>query len=195
MLKKIIDIEEIYIPGEHNLENALAASSVAYLSGISADVIANTLKTFKGVEHRIEFVDEINGVKFYNDSKGTNPDASIKAIQALKTPIVLIAGGYDKGSEFDEFVKAFNGKVKKLILIGQTAKKKYRDTARKYSYPEDDILFAGTLEEAVKKAYESAKEGDSVLLSPACASWDMFRNFEERGRIFKKGSGRVEEVK
>lgn len=183
--EKIIDIEEIYIPGEHNLENALAASSVAYLSGISADVIANTLKTFKGVEHRIEFVDEINGVKFYNDSKGTNPDASIKAIQALKTPIVLIAGGYDKGSEFDEFVKAFNGKVKKLILIGQTAKK-IRDTARKYSYPEDDILFAGTLEEAVKKAYESAKEGDSVLLSPACASWDMFRNFEERGRIFKK---------
>lgn len=102
----------------------MAASSVAYLSGISANVIASTLKSFKGVEHRIEFVDEINGVKFYNDSKGTNPDASIKAIQALKTPIVLIAGGYDKGSEFDEFVKAFNGKVKKLILIGQTAKKK-----------------------------------------------------------------------
>ncbi|AIS52709.1 UDP-N-acetylmuramoylalanine--D-glutamate ligase MurD [Thermoanaerobacter kivui] len=184
-LEKIIDVEDIYIPGEHNLENALAASSMAYIAGIDANTIAHTLKTFKGVEHRIEFVDEIEGIKFYNDSKGTNPDASIKAIQALKTPIILIAGGYDKGSEFDEFVKAFGEKVKKLILIGQTAKK-IRDTAVKHSYLESNIIFANTLEEAVKKAYENAMRGDSVLLSPACASWDMFKNFEERGKVFKK---------
>ncbi|MEQ2130347.1 UDP-N-acetylmuramoyl-L-alanine--D-glutamate ligase [Caldanaerobacter subterraneus KAk] len=183
--KKVIKVEDIYIPGEHNLENALAASSVAYLSGIEVDAIETTLRTFKGVEHRIEFVAEIEGIKFYNDSKGTNPDASIKAIQALKTPIVLIAGGYDKGSEFDEFVKTFDKKVRKLILIGQTAQK-IKKTALKYSYPEEDIFLVDSLEEAVRKAYEVAEKGDSVLLSPACASWDMFKNFEERGKAFKK---------
>ncbi|MBE3579491.1 MAG: UDP-N-acetylmuramoyl-L-alanine--D-glutamate ligase [Caldanaerobacter subterraneus] len=183
--KKVIKVEDIYIPGEHNLENALAASSVAYLSGIEVDAIETTLRTFKGVEHRIEFVAEIEGIKFYNDSKGTNPDASIKAIQALKTPIVLIAGGYDKGSEFDEFVKTFDKKVRKLILIGQTAEK-IKKTALKYSYPEEAIFLVDSLEEAVRKAYEVAEKGDSVLLSPACASWDMFKNFEERGKAFKK---------
>lgn len=181
----IIGINEIYIPGGHNVENALAASSMAYIAGVDAEIIANTLRTFKGVEHRIEFVDEIGGVRFYNDSKGTNPDAAIKAIEALKWPIILIAGGYDKGVEFDDFVKAFNGKVKKLILIGETAGKIY-DTAVKYSYPKDNIIMADSLENAVNIAYKNSIKGDCVLLSPACASWDMFNNYEERGKIFKE---------
>ncbi|MGB9809174.1 MAG: UDP-N-acetylmuramoyl-L-alanine--D-glutamate ligase, partial [Caldanaerobacter sp.] len=183
--KKVIKVEEIYIPGEHNLENALAASSIAYLSGIDVEVIGTTLKTFKGVEHRIEFVAEIEGIRFYNDSKGTNPDASIKAIQALKTPIILIAGGYDKGSSFEEFVKAFDKRVKKLILMGQTAEK-IKEAALLKGYPEEDIFLVNSMEQAVNKAFEVAEKGDSVLLSPACASWDMFKNFEERGNAFKK---------
>lgn len=183
--KMIIDIDKIYIPGGHNVENALAASSMAYIAGVDADIISYTLRTFKGVEHRIEFVDEVGGVKFYNDSKGTNPDAAIKAIEALKYPIILIAGGYDKGVEFDDFIKAFNGKVKKLILIGETAGKIY-DTAVKYSYPKENIIMADSLENAVNIAYKSSIKGDCILLSPACASWDMFKNYEERGKIFKE---------
>lgn len=178
----IVHTDEIYIPGNHNLENALAASLMAYCAGVAPEVIARVLREFKGVEHRIEFVMDRKGVYYYNDSKGTNPDASIKAIEAMKRPIVLIAGGMDKGSEFDEFVEAFGKKVKELVLFGETAEK-LEQTARKHHFRH--IHRVHNLEEAVKKCHHLAKKGDCVLLSPACASWDMFKNFEERGRMFK----------
>ncbi|MGJ7043889.1 UDP-N-acetylmuramoyl-L-alanine--D-glutamate ligase [Thermoanaerobacterium thermosulfurigenes] len=180
----IIDIEDIYIPGNHNVENAMVASTMAYLAGIDIKVISETLRTFKGVEHRIEFVRNVNGVKYYNDSKGTNPDAAIKAIEAMKGPIILIAGGYDKGVSFDEFTASFKGRVKKLILLGETKDLIYK-SAIKEGYSEDDVIFVESIDDAVYAAYNAAKPGDNVLLSPACASWDMFRNYEERGRLFK----------
>jgi len=181
----IIDINEIYIPGSHNIENSLAALSMAYIGGVPISTINYTLKNFKGVEHRIEFVGEIEGIKFYNDSKGTNPDASIKAIEALNPPIILIAGGYDKGSDFNELIKSFNKKVKALILLGETANKIY-NAATENSFSKANIYFATDMKDAVIKAYEVSTKGDTVLLSPACASWDMFLNYEERGRIFKQ---------
>ncbi len=179
----IINIDDIYIPGKHNLENALAASLIAYCLGVAPNVIAKVLNEFKGVEHRVEFVEEINGVIYYNDSKGTNTDASIKAIEAMKRPIILIAGGMDKGSEFDEFIKAFKNKVKVLILLGETADK-IEKIARQYNFVNTHKV--KSLEEAVQKSAEIAETGDCVLLSPACASWDMFKNYEERGTYFKK---------
>jgi UDP-N-acetylmuramoylalanine--D-glutamate ligase len=180
--EKIIEIDEIYVPGPHNIENALAAALMAYCLGVKAEIIRNVLRVFKGVEHRIEFVDEINEVTYYNDSKGTNIDASKVAVLAMKRPIVLIAGGYDKGSEFDEFVETFEGRVKDLVLIGVTADK-IEKTAREHGFY--NIHRSSTFEEAVALCSKLAKPGDCVLLSPACASWGMFKNFEERGRIFK----------
>lgn len=178
----ILHKDEIYIPGSHNLENALAAAMMAYCLGVPAAVIAQVLKDFKGVEHRVEYVEEINGVIYYNDSKGTNTDASIKAIEAMKRPIVLIAGGYDKGSDFEDFVRAFGEKVKELVLLGKTAEKIER-TAYELGY--ENIHRVNSMEEAVLKCSQLAEPGDCVLLSPACASWGMFKNFEERGRVFK----------
>jgi UDP-N-acetylmuramoylalanine--D-glutamate ligase len=180
--EEVIRKEEIYIPGPHNIENALAASMMAYCLGVKVEVISKVLREFKGVEHRIEYVDEINGVSYYNDSKGTNTDASKVAILAMKRPIVLIAGGYDKGSEYDDFISAFNGRVKELVLIGATADK-IEETARKHGF--NNIHRAPDFEGAVSQCSRLAKPGDCVLLSPACASWGMFKNFEERGRIFK----------
>lgn len=181
-LIKVCNIYDIYIPGKHNLENALAATAIAYNYGINTDIIRESLKTFKGVEHRIEFVKEINGVKFYNDSKGTNPDAAIKAVEAIEKPIILIAGGMDKGSSFDTFIKSFNNKVKKLILLGETSDK-IAKTAKSFGFV--DIKIVKDMEEAVITAFDNSKNGDNILLSPSCASWDMYENFEHRGRHFK----------
>lgn len=181
--KVIIPVEDIYIPGKHNLENALAACAIARLWGISTEYIADTLRSFKGVEHRIEYVATIDGVRYYNDSKGTNTDAAIKAIEALNYPLVLIAGGYDKGEDFTPFIKSFNGKVKALILLGATAEK-IEKCAREQNF--NAIYRVKDMEEAVRKAKELAKEGYAVLLSPACASWDMYDNYEQRGKIFKE---------
>lgn len=178
----IINIDDIYIPGSHNLENALAASLMAYCLGVKGEVIAKSLKEFKGVEHRIEFVEEINGVTYYNDSKGTNPDASIKAIQAMKRSIILIAGGMDKGSDFTEYIEAFENKVKALVILGETTEK-IEKTAHQHNFLNTHRV--ASIEEAVNKCYELANSGDCVLLSPACASWDMFKSYEERGRVFK----------
>lgn len=178
----ICGADELQIPGSHNLENALAAAAITYFGGISKDVIAQVLRTFAGVEHRIEACGELNGVRFVNDSKGTNPDAAIKAIEAMKENILLIAGGYDKGSTYDEFVAAFDGRVKKLILLGKTAPK-IKETAEAAGF--HDIIMASDMEDCVTKAYNAAEEGDVVLLSPACASWDMYDNFEQRGDHFK----------
>ena len=179
----IINTKEIFIPGKHNLENAMAACGAAIALGIDTEVIAKVLREFKGVEHRLEFTGEYNKVKFYNDSKGTNPDASIKAVQGIDKPIILIAGGYDKQSDYDELIKAFNNKVKALILLGQTAGEIQR-CALKYGF--ENIYRVETMDEAVKKSFELAEEGDNVVLSPACASWGMYPNYEVRGRDFKE---------
>lgn len=179
----LLKAEELGIKGSHNLENALAAACVAWICRINLNNVAETLKDFHGVEHRLEFVAEIGQVKFINDSKATNPHSAQKAIEALNEPIVLIAGGYDKKSDYTDFIRAFSGKVKKLILIGDTADV-IEDAAKKQGFY--DIQKIDSLQQAVKLAYSAATPGDVVLLSPACASWDMFESFEERGRIFKE---------
>lgn len=178
----VMKTSEIYLPGSHNLENALGACALSICAGIKIDVIREVLKTFKGVEHRLEFVKDVNGVSYVNDSKGTNPDASIKAVQAYQRPIILIAGGMDKGSDFTSFIEAFGGKVKDMILLGETAEK-IETTARKLGFENNHRV--KNMEEAVLKAFELGKEGDVVLLSPACASWDMYPSYEVRGQDFK----------
>ena len=179
----ICKIKDLKIVGTHNLENALAATAIAYWAGISSTVIAETLAAFAGVAHRTELVDEVFGVRFINDSKGTNPDASIKAVEAVKEPIILIAGGMDKGSSFESFVDAFQDKVKYMVLIGETANK-IKETALRMGF--DHCCIVKDMEEAVQTAYSMAEEGDTVLLSPACASWDMYQSFEHRGNHFKE---------
>ncbi|WP_026895190.1 UDP-N-acetylmuramoyl-L-alanine--D-glutamate ligase [Clostridiisalibacter paucivorans] len=179
---KVMDYRDIKMPGMHNLENSMAAIATAKAMGIKWETIIYTLKTFEGVEHRLEFVDDVNGISFYNDSKGTNPDASIKAIEALNKPITLIAGGYDKGSDFEDFINAFNGKVDNIILLGET-KEKIRKAAIKLGF--NNIYIVKDMEEAVLKGYQISNSPHTVLLSPACASWDMYNSYEERGRHFK----------
>ncbi|MBQ3546609.1 MAG: UDP-N-acetylmuramoyl-L-alanine--D-glutamate ligase [Lachnospiraceae bacterium] len=179
----ICKVSEMKLVGIHNVENVMAASALAIIVGVPIEVISKTIKEFKSVEHRIEYVRTLDDVIYYNDSKGTNTDASIKAIEAMTKPTVLIAGGYDKGSEFDDYIKAFNGKIKKLILLGVT-KEKIAKTAEKYGYK--NYEFTDSLEEAVNLAKATVVPGDVVLLSPACASWDMFKSYEERGNMFKE---------
>ena len=181
--EQICHVDELHILGGHNHENAMAAIAITHRMGVPVDVIRKTLLEFHAVEHRIEFVEEINGVAYYNDSKGTNPDAAIKGIQAMNRPTYLIGGGYDKGSEYDEWIEAFDGRVKELVLIGVTAQK-IADCAKKHGF--ENIVFADSLEDAVKECAARAGSGDAVLLSPACASWDMFKSFEQRGELFKK---------
>lgn len=182
-VEKVICVDELNILGMHNYENAMAASAMALSYGVDLDVIRTVLRQFQAVEHRIEYVTEKRGVRFYNDSKGTNPDAAIKGIQAMDRPTCLIGGGYDKESEYDEWIDSFNGKVKKLVLIGQT-REKIAQTAEKHGF--HDYVFAESLQEAVDICYANAESGDAVLLSPACASWGMFPNYEVRGKMFKE---------
>ncbi|WDV44181.1 UDP-N-acetylmuramoyl-L-alanine--D-glutamate ligase [Clostridiaceae bacterium M8S5] len=181
--KKLMKCNDIRIIGKHNLENSLAAIAVSWILGVDKEVIKDTLQSFKTDEHRLEEVDTINGVTYYNDSKGTNLDSSIKALEAVASPIVLIAGGYDKGYDFKEFISAFNGKVETLILMGETAKQ-IENTAINLGF--SNIYIVEDMKEAVSTAYSFAKVGYNVLLSPACASWDMYSNFEQRGNHFKK---------
>lgn len=176
-------IDDLQLLGTHNYENVMAAVAMAALYGVPVETIRNVIKDFSGVEHRIEYVMEKNGVAYYNDSKGTNPDAAIRGITAMNRPTILIGGGYDKKSTYDEWIESFDGKVKKLILIGET-KCKIAETAEKHGF--NDYIFADSLEEAVCLAKSEAKEGEAVLLSPACASWDMFQSYEERGEKFKE---------
>ena len=171
------------IIGDHNVENCLAAAAICYFSGIAPEVITQTLVSFGGVEHRIEFAGELNGVKFYNDSKGTNVDAAVIALKAIKGKIILIAGGDGKGQEFDQLIRNFNGKVKRLVLIGRDGKL-IADAARRLGFT--DFIYGKDMDECVKIAFEAAEAGDTVLLSPACASWDMYDNFEQRGKHFKE---------
>ena len=181
--EEVVDIHELKILGRHNYENVMAAVAVSICMGVPMDCIRRALKAFEAVEHRIEFVLERAGVRYYNDSKGTNPDAAIQAIRAMPGPVVLIAGGYDKHSEYDEWVKEFGDKVKYLVLIGET-RDKIADWARSYGFIE--IMYAEDIAEAVSVSAAYADAGDNVLLSPACASWGMFDNYEQRGNIFKE---------
>ncbi len=181
--EKVIHVDELNILGEHNYENVMAACGMAISIGVPMESIREVLRRFQAVEHRIEYVTEKRGVRFYNDSKGTNPDAAIKAIKAMNRPTYLIGGGYDKQSEYDEWIESFDGKVKELALIGQTANK-IKECAHKHGFM-NTVIFE-TFEEAIRYCYEKSVSGDAVLLSPACASWGMFPNYEERGRIFKE---------
>ena len=180
---KLMRCDELKILGKHNLENALGCIGIAIAMGISIDILKEALKTFQGVEHRLEFVATWDGITFYNDSKGTNPDASMKAVEAVKKPIILIAGGYDKGSSYDEFIRSFNGKVKALILLGQT-KEKIKEAAMANNFT--NFFLVNNMKEAVGVSSKIGIQGDNVLLSPACASWGMYKNYEERGKDFKK---------
>jgi len=182
-VRRVIGVGELNLLGVHNYENVMAAAAVGLAFGVPLEKIIQVLKTFQAVEHRIEYVTEKRGVKFYNDSKGTNPDAAIQGIRAMVRPTFLIGGGYDKQSAYGEWIDAFEGKVKELVLIGQT-REAIAETARKHGFT--NIILKDTLEEAVKLCYEHAKSGDAVLLSPACASWGMFTDYEERGRVFKE---------
>lgn len=175
--------DETNLVGLHNFENIMAATAMTMSFGVPLDTIREVVKRFTAVEHRIEFVTEKNGVKYYNDSKGTNTDAAIKAIDAMPSKTVLIAGGYDKKSEYDEWVSHFPGKVRKLVLIGQT-KENIASACDKIGFT--DYCFAESLEEAVKISAEAAESGDCCLLSPACASWGMFKNYQQRGTLFKE---------
>ncbi len=179
----VCHVEELQLLGTHNYENVMAAAAMALAYGVPMDIVRETVKAFAGVEHRIEYVCEKKGVAYYNDSKGTNPDAAIKGIQAMNRPTYLIGGGYDKDSTFEEWIESFDGKVKKLILLGQT-KEKIAKAAENVGFT--DIIMTESLEEAVEVCASLAQPGDAVLLSPACASWGMFKNYEERGDIFKK---------
>lgn len=175
--------EEVRIPGLHNLENALAASLAAFLMGVPADVIAHTLKTFAGVEHRIETVRTLHGVTYINDSKATNPEAAIKAIEAMKQPTVLILGGSEKYSDFHPMFRAFTPYIREIVVLGVTADAIAR-TAQEEGFTH--VHRAYSFEEAVHMARALAHEGMNVLLSPACASYDMFQSYEHRGREFKR---------
>ena len=169
--------EDLKLVGDHNLQNAMVASCMAYILGVKPELIRQGIKDFKGVEHRIEFVREINGVKYYNDSKGTNVDAGVVALKSFEKPVILLCGGHDKHTGFKEIVPYLN-KVKRMYAFGET---KYQ---LKEIYP--DCVICEDMNEALTKAHEVAKEKDVVLLCPLCSSYDQFKNFEERGEIFKQ---------
>ena len=180
---EIVDISELKLLGRHNHENVMAAVAISMNMDVPLEKIQEVIRKFEAVEHRIEFVTERFGVKYYNDSKGTNPDAAMQAIKAMPGPTILIAGGYDKHSEFDEWIESFDGKVRYLVLIGQP-RDKIAECAKRHGFT--DIMYAEDLLEAVQVCASYANPGDNVLLSPACASWGQFKNFEERGTKFKE---------
>jgi UDP-N-acetylmuramoylalanine--D-glutamate ligase len=177
----LFPVNAVGLKGAHNLENVLAASTMAILSGAAAESLEESVRNFKGVEHRIEWVAESRGVQYYNDSKATNVDATIKSIEAFPGNILLIAGGRDKGSDFTVLKKLVRERVKRLVLIGEAAAKIRASLA-----DSAEISEAKTMEEAVSICRDYAQAGDVVLLAPACASFDMFQNYEQRGRVFKE---------
>ena len=180
---RVCSIHDMKLLGVHNYENVMAAVAIAVHAGVPMDCIRHAVAEFEAVEHRIEYVREVDGVKYYNDSKGTNPDAAIKAVEAMVRPTIVIGGGYDKQSSYEEWIASFGDKVKCLVLLGATADK-IEKTAREAGF--ENILRAGSLEEAVTLSAKQAEPGDAVLLSPACASWDMFKSYEQRGTLFKE---------
>lgn len=189
--EELLDIHrDMNLVGMCNVENVMAAIAIAEGMGVPMETTLAVIRGFRAVEHRIEFVATKRGVDYYNDSKGTNPDAAIQGIRAMSRPTVLIGGGYDKQSEYDEWIESFDGKVKWLVLIGQT-REKIADCARRHGF--DRIRFADSYEECLRLCTALAKPGDAVLLSPACASWGMFPNYEVRGEQFKEYVRGIEE--
>lgn len=183
-VEELLDIhQDMNLVGMCNVENVMAAIAIAEGMGVPMATILRVIKEFRAVEHRIEFVATKRGVDYYNDSKGTNPDAAIQGIRAMSKPTILIGGGYDKHSEYDEWIESFEGKVKWLVLIGQT-REKIAECAKAHGFT--NIKFADTYEECLQLCTQLAQRGDAVLLSPACASWGMFPNYEVRGHVFKE---------
>lgn len=188
----IVPVDELGIPGRHNAANAAAAAAAALAAGVPADGLAEPLRRFRGVEHRLEFVREKAGVKYYNSSKDTNATATIMAIRSVKGPVVLLAGGMERGSDYAELVPVMRERVKALVAFGET-RRKLAEAAEAAGVPHIQIIepedsAEATLRRAVQAAAAQAAAGDVVLLSPACASWDMFTSYEERGRIFKESA-------
>lgn len=182
--RAVLDIhKDMNLVGICNVENVMAALAIAEAAGVPEETTLSVIRGFHAVAHRIEFVATKNGVDYYNDSKGTNPDAAIQGIRAMSRPTVLIGGGYDKQSEYDEWIESFDGRVKWLVLIGQT-REKIAACARKHGF--ENIRFAESFDECLALCTQLAETGDAVLLSPACASWGMFPNYEVRGELFKE---------
>ncbi len=180
---EIMKTTEMNLVGLCNIENVMAALAIAEAMQVPLETALQVIRQFKAVEHRIEFVATKKGVDYYNDSKGTNPDAAIQGIKAMSKPTLLIGGGYDKGSEYDEWIECFDNKVKLLVLVGAT-REKIAECAKKHGIT--NVVLADTFEEAMNICIDKAEPGDAVLLSPACASWGMFKCYEERGEVFKK---------
>ncbi|MCE5236749.1 MAG: UDP-N-acetylmuramoyl-L-alanine--D-glutamate ligase [Clostridiaceae bacterium] len=187
----LIGTRELQIPGAHNVQNALCAASLALCMGLDPAAVCEGLKSFKGVEHRIEFVREVDGVVFINDSKGTNPDSTIKAVEAMDRPTVLLlgVGNYDKKSDFTPLFEAFQGRIKAVFASGVNAPA-ILEAAKRAGYG-NAHAFEGSLDELIRAAKALSSRGDAVLLSPAAASWGMFSDYEERGREFKKAVMRL----
>lgn len=189
---RIMNVDELGLPGRHNTANALAAIAIAMSAGAEPQMLIQPLRDFRGVEHRLEFVGTFNGVKFYNDSKATNPMASTMSILSLPSPLILIAGGLDRGSDYMELLPVFRNRLKGLVTLGQTREKLGQVaslaglTRVKIVEPKEDAEL--TLRRTVQEAAAMAVPGDTILLSPACASWDMFSSYEVRGRIFKQSA-------
>ena len=178
----LLNKKDLSLPGNHNLENCMSAIAMAYVCGVNLETLKHILKTFKAVEHRLEYVRTLNNIMFVNDSKGTNPDSTIKAITSYEKPVILIAGGYNKDSDFNELLDIGKENIKALVLMGETAEI-IEQCAKEKDYK--TIIRVNNMKEAVDASYDLAKSGDVVLLSPACASWDMYKSFEARGKDFK----------
>ncbi len=180
---RLMPTSSLALKGEHNLENALAATAVAVWAGAPPEAVRKVLTSFQGIEHRLEFVRSVGGVDYYNDSKATNPTAAIRALRSFAGNVIWIAGGLDRGDDFNVLVPELSGRVRAAVLLGQSAQ---RLAAVCELAGIDDVELVATVEQAVRRAAQRSQTGDVVLFSPACASWDMFSSFEERGRIFKQ---------
>ena len=178
--------EVISLPGNHNLYNSMAVIAAAKIFNLDSEKIKQALSSFEGVEHRLEPVRELEGVKFVNDSKATNVDSVWYALQSYSNPIFLILGGKDKGNDYNQIKDLVIEKVKKIYAIGSSADKVFN-----FFHKEVKVEISKTLEDAVRAANKEARNGDIVLLSPACASFDMFENYEHRGRVFKEAVNKL----
>lgn len=187
--REVLDVRDLSVIGRHNYENVMAAILLTYLYGIALEDIVKAIKTFKSISHRLEYVRTLSGIDFYNDSKGTNVDSSVKAIESFARPIIIIAGGYDKHIDYTDFVKAFKKNGKLMVLMGET-KCKLKELCEKH---EVNYILVNDMKEAINTAYKKGEEKDVVLLSPASASWDMYKSYEIRGDEFKTLVNRLEE--
>lgn len=187
--REVLDVRDLSVIGRHNYENVMAAILLTYLYGIALEDIVKAIKTFRSISHRLEYVRTLSGIDFYNDSKGTNVDSSVKAIESFDRPIIIIAGGYDKHIDYTDFVKAFKKNGKLMVLMGET-KYKLKELCEKH---EVNYILVDDMKEAINTAYKKGEEKDVVLLSPASASWDMYKSYEIRGDEFKTLVNRLEE--